>query len=365
MARDRAQIKVSNHFLYSSEWPRVLPSIFKAIGFQFLRLTRVDICGDFEYFANGRLPLRFVQDYLSKPKASRPSFIRKASNKFRAFGVRKTSGVLFETLSWGTRDSAVQVNLYNKTIELAEKTDKPWIREKWREAGLPADFESSRYVWRVEFSINCSAKYLFQHDGLVRDIMLSDVESAGRLQAMWHPLVSQFFEFRLLTAADVRARRRVKDLQPVVLFSDVDAASFRFRSFVPSIKASGRTEKILMNKLQTLLDSETLTPNEAENLRGVLSVLGGVYQSKAARAAGQLTADDFLRSFCCQSEKTHNWPSAERHARDVSRLVSMLRTGKRDELQAIDGHLCEWDANMTALESTLRELADILPIDEV
>ena len=362
--RRSAHLKIDNQTLYCSEWPRMLSTIMRAIGFSFLRLSRVDIAADFEYFANGRLPLRFVQDYLSKPTASRPSFIRKSSNKFRAFGEKTTLSVLYSTLSWGTRDSAVQVNLYNKTVELQQHADKPWIRDKWRSVGLPADFEKGRYVWRVEFSLNCSTKFIRDGKlGFVREILLADVESQGRLNDMFAALLPQFFQFKYLTKTDVNKHRKVKDLQDVILFADVDAAPYQFRSFVAGYKSAGRFEKMMFHKLTELYNREDLTTKEIGSISDVLYMLAKIFGDKQAVTAGRISESDLLRSFLLHvgHDKRPRGMTPERKYREVTRIVSMLLGEHKDLASDMHSSFVEWDANMTYLQSKVHELLDFLP----
>lgn len=363
-----AHLKIDNQALYCSEWPRLLKSIWRAIGFSFTRLSRVDICADFEFFANGRLPLRFVQDYLSKPSASRPSFIRKSSNKFRAFGEKTTLSVLYSTLSWGSRDSAVQVNLYNKTIELQQHADKPWIRDKWRSVGLPGDFEKGHYVWRVEFSLNCSTKFI--RDGkfdAVREVLLSDVESQGRLDDMFSALLPQFFAFKYLTKKDVNQHRRVKDLQDVVLFAEVDRAPFVFRSFVSGRKSSGRFERLMIRRLTEFLQGDgNLSEKEAAAFGLVLAKVGTVYDDKQAVTAGRISHEDVLRGFLMNVCQSHpRGMSPEKKLREVTRVTRMILGTHKSEADALAGSFAEWDANMAAIQSQIHDLTSYLPDDLV
>lgn len=252
--RESCLLKVANCRLYYAGWADEVRAILKVLQWRFHHIARIDVCCDFNYFANGRLPLSFVQDYLSRPKQSRPSFIRRGSNKFRAFGEKSTAKLLYETLSWGTRDSAVQVNLYNKSIEL-QHTDKPWIREKWEAVGLLDGKQPNgkqAYVWRVEFSINPAAvgwKSTADIDRVVREMSLEDVATQGQLTTTFAALLPRYFQFYFLTANDVRERRRVRDLTPVVLFSDTDKASFVPAS-VRYFRKSTRTDRALFRKLQ-------------------------------------------------------------------------------------------------------------------
>ena len=62
----------------------------------------------------------------------------------------------YRSVTWGTRSAPVQVQLYNKTKELQEKTLKHYIVDAWKNAGL----DVSRTVWRVEIRIQGRGKGL-------------------------------------------------------------------------------------------------------------------------------------------------------------------------------------------------------------
>ncbi|MBO5423688.1 MAG: hypothetical protein J6A06_07870, partial [Fibrobacteraceae bacterium] len=78
------------------------------------------------------------------------------------------SGQEWNSLSWGSKTSAVTTKMYNKTLELHDpKTDsyaKPYIRQAWKIAGLVDDWQRVTKddvpvnVWRVEFSLRSAVK---------------------------------------------------------------------------------------------------------------------------------------------------------------------------------------------------------------
>lgn len=356
-------VKVANCQLYQSQWSNVLQMMLRALGIRFVRIARVDVCADFEYFANGRLPLKFAQDYLSKPTASRPSFIRKSSNKFVARGVKAFDKLLFETIQWGTRDSAVQVNLYNKTRELQSVHDKPWIRAKWRDYGLPDDIskQARRFVWRVEFSLNPSLKYVQDRSlSRLREIMLSDVDSQRALDGIFTTLVADYFQFYYLAPSDVKGKRRVKDLRPVVLFSNLDAAPYKLRTFVAA-HGSCRTERMLLRKVDDILSFyKDLSPDEFDALTKARDVLAGVFHVSELESEGRTTGNDILTAFFkTLVPKAQWWQSREQHSREVLRYVDMLKNS--GATQAFNQHYREIDALLDEMRDEVARLLEGAP----
>ena len=364
--RHSMQIKVHNAALYCTQWPSILQMAMRALQAKFVRIVRVDVCADFEFFYNGRLPLRFCQDYLSRPTASRPSFIRKSSNKIRCQGVKAFDKLLWETLSWGTRDSAVQVNLYNKTKELQAVHDKPYIRERWAAHGLPDDVSKTakRFVWRLEFSLNPSAKFIvekgspFAH---LREIMLSDFESYTALRNIFSAIVPQFFQFYYLTKDDVRSGRRVKDLQPVVLFSDLDAAPYKIQGYSSS-RVSGRTESIMIRRLESILRVESLTPTEFEAIESTLKTLRTLYAKRKEQHDGQLLPVDVLRAFFRTLDNSRggfHWLSMEQRKRELDRFCEMVL--KRREYSDFEESYREFDELLERMRADLQQITDTAP----
>lgn len=135
-------------------------------GFHFQRLSRVDIAYDFVRFDYGDDPQRFIQRYL----AGRYAKINQA--RISAHGVDEWQGRTWNSLSWGAKSSMVKTRIYNKTLELREVKDKPYIRQAWQASGLVDDWvtltktdskgnTTTPVIWRLEFEIKSSTRNWF------------------------------------------------------------------------------------------------------------------------------------------------------------------------------------------------------------
>lgn len=58
------------------------------------------------------------------------------------------SGNRLETITIGSK-SSLQIQIYNKTAEIRNSSNKTWLFDVWRQNGTDIDFEND--VWRVEF----------------------------------------------------------------------------------------------------------------------------------------------------------------------------------------------------------------------
>lgn len=301
---DRAtscQVKVDNSRLYYSRWAESLHALLRALRWRVQFVSRIDVCADFNYFANGRLPLSFCQDYLSQPTKNRPSFIRHSSNKVRAIATRTLRSLNYETLSWGTRDCAVQTNLYNKSLELETKCDKPWIRQRWIEGGLlHGEIDGKKhYVWRVEFSINPSALMILKSDcdEVIGNLNINNVCNPAALIETWNILHPRYFTFHFLTReATNDPKKRVRDLPIVTLFERDNCVKYTVKG-MQYYNKSTRTDKLLIRRLLESIDREDLTGEEKESVARVVDYLFRRTFQKQADYAKENMASNVLTQY--------------------------------------------------------------------
>lgn len=162
-------IRLCNRTCYYENAAKLLSDFLERYRYIFVRIARIDLCLDFELFDSGDSPQRFVQRYVSG------RYSRMFTADLRAVGKDMWDGRQWNSLSWGSYKSKIGTKLYNKTLELKEKKDKPYIRQAWALAGLVDDFqrlvrtdkhgrEYSPQIWRLEFSIRSSVKRWFVVD---------------------------------------------------------------------------------------------------------------------------------------------------------------------------------------------------------
>lgn len=156
-------VRLANRTCYYNDAADVMARFLDTNGFRFVRISRIDIALDFETFDSGDVPSKFVQRYMS----GRYSKINQANIK--SFGRDRWDGRTWNWLSWGSPTSAIGTKLYNKSLELKEAHDKPYIRQAWQAAGLvddavdlwKIDRNGRKYypeIWRVEFSIKSGTR---------------------------------------------------------------------------------------------------------------------------------------------------------------------------------------------------------------
>ena len=176
-----------------------------------LRLTRVDICLDFERFDEGDDPAKFLRRYLQN------RFAKINQGNITAHGTDRWDGQVWNSVSWGSPTSAIGTKFYNKTLEMYDPTTntykKPHIRWAWYLCGLIDDFhtctkktEDGQYtpqIWRVEFSIRSAVKRWFRielngHERKYQSIhnTLDMYDSRDKLLTMFAALSQHYFHFK-------------------------------------------------------------------------------------------------------------------------------------------------------------------------
>lgn len=159
---NECHIRLTNRSCYFDNAAELLERFLRIHGYDDVRISRVDVCLDFVKFDKGDDPQAFVRRYF------RHKYAKINQGNISGHGEDTWSGQEWNSISWGSKYSAMETKMYNKTMELYDvKTDsykKPYIRQAWCIAGLIDDWQRVTKngervdVWRVEFSIKSAVK---------------------------------------------------------------------------------------------------------------------------------------------------------------------------------------------------------------
>lgn len=164
-------VRLTNRTCYFNQPIQLLQTFLEQYGLHLQRISRLDICLDFTKFDYGDDPGDFMARYFKH----RYSKINQAN--IRAHGKDMWDGRLWNSVAWGNDKSMIGTKFYNKSMELREKADKPYIRQAWCAAHLIDDADTGEKftknddgtitttkpdVWRVEFSIKSSTRGWFR-----------------------------------------------------------------------------------------------------------------------------------------------------------------------------------------------------------
>lgn len=251
-------LRLCNRSCYIEGCAQLLSDFMEQHNIQFKRISRIDIALDFEKFDKGDNP----QDFLARYLNGRYSKVNQGN--VRAYGKDLWDGRFWNSVAWGARKSMIGTKLYNKTLELREAHDKPYIRQAWAAAGLVDDFiqltkkgkDGAYYkpeIWRVEFSIQSSVKgwYTMEHDELGNPKKhsfrntLDCYKTRGDLLRVFASLANHYFHFKHFEADQRKDRCKDK-----VLFDfKMDEETFYKIDKVATAKPADNAAAALRRKL--------------------------------------------------------------------------------------------------------------------
>lgn len=162
-------IRLSNRYCYHNDAINLLSEFLIRYGYTVNRIFRLDLALDFEKFDKGDNPHDFLRRYMAGKytKVNQTNLTGHAKDRWEFRD--------WNSCSWGSPKSMISTKLYDKTLELKEVKDKPYIRYAWFRSGLVDDWveltkkapDGTTYtpnIWRVEFSIRSSARGYFVID---------------------------------------------------------------------------------------------------------------------------------------------------------------------------------------------------------
>lgn len=109
-----------------------------------------------------------------------------------------------QAITWGSKSSGHQVQLYNKTDELIQVKYKHHIAESWQRAGL----DLTRDIWRLEIRVTSESMYMETlQNGFRHTLTASDFAIEEQIETLFNDYANKYFRFYSLSLAD----RRTKD----------------------------------------------------------------------------------------------------------------------------------------------------------
>lgn len=230
-------IKFDNWFLYRTEVQRTVPKLLSELGLEFKAISRIDLCSDFVEFDNGMNPENFVRRFLAD------KILRYGKTSFSTFGSHSAKHEhrnRFETLRFGTVHSDVATYLYNKTKEMNDKINKPWIRALWDKHGM----DTTKDVWRLEFSIKSSNKTMVnQETGEFMPMNSIDILKPEMQRLVYAIMINKYWKFYHNDGQKKKSRMK-----------EVKCFAREFENYVltdnEEERDSSRTDKIFIRKLE-------------------------------------------------------------------------------------------------------------------
>lgn len=306
-------LRLVNRYCYFENAAQLMREFIDRYHFTFQRISRVDVCLDFEYFDSGDDPYKFIVRYLN----GKYSKINQAN--VHSHGTDRWDGRDWNSLSWGSPLSDVGTKLYDKTMELYDPVTKhfgkPYIRQAWLLCGLVDNFtyctktmpDGTIYhprIWRLEFSVRSSAKkwFVIHPNGNDKQYLsvpntLDCWDDRGKLSTMFFSLVRHYFHFKYYYEGIRKDRCPDK-----VLFKlhNQEAVYKVGRDSVASSAVQDRALLSLLNKLKNLRDQSY----ETDFKKACSIIINSLESSTLVVESGSLLSrDEIIAAQIALSEK--------------------------------------------------------------
>ena len=250
--KNACHIRLCNRTCYEIDPVNHLRAFLLTHDYTYKSISRIDIALDFNVFDNGMKPENFIMKYM------RGKIAKINQSNVSAHGTDEWSRRVFNSLKWGSPSSPVSTKLYNKTLELKQGQDKPYIRQAWETAGL----DTSQDVWRVEFSLSAQMQSLQSlKSGEMFKKSIIHYDSRERLLKQFYILANKYFDFRTLLCnrkSDGKLVYVRKYLCPKIELFRFDSSLVPYKPIrnVTKQKRPDRIYKILINKLSAIIDDD-------------------------------------------------------------------------------------------------------------
>lgn len=244
-------LRLSNCACYSIKPIDRLRAFLLAHGYLYKSISRIDICLDFQEFDADYSIKQFCSDYM-QGKLSKVN-----QNKLHCHGCDQWSGRVMNSFKWGANRSPNNTKLYNKSQELKECGDKPYIRDIWQQAGL----DPSRDVWRIEFSMTSQFQNLKNlKNGEIVKKDLSSYDDRQKLLFQFYIMYNRYFDFREVEFKEDGSYKRKYDCKRVTLIKPNLNEDICFVPIRPpkNDPEPSRTVKTLIKRLEEISADGTI-----------------------------------------------------------------------------------------------------------
>ena len=277
-------IKIENRVLYSAKYIELLYELMGALKCTYKGITRIDLCYDCNKYFNGRSPSRFINQFISKGVGKKGYIYRVGSDRFAAYGCKnRTSSAKVSSIRFGSEKSRIGAYIYDKTIELEEVKDKPWIRQMWEENGIVSN--EKEHVFRSEISIKAQGTDILNMcTGELFRLSPNYLEHYENLRKIFHFYAKKYFDFRICNGQ--KNKRNYDQMQIFECDTAITCKPFSINKCADT----GRMEKICYNKIKTL--SETYT-DLAEPRRKALQCALDFLQELSGIKMGKVTQEHY------------------------------------------------------------------------
>ena len=245
---DTVIIKIGNEFLYRPDLWSNVNALIEWLGIVVKGITRLDLAVDFQYFLNNLLPSNLISNFVNN------KYLKNGLAQFKIIGTQKET-MNFEYLRFGSGESDISAYMYNKSKELKDVKNKPWITEVWQKTFI----DNTLDTWRLEFSLKSNQIHeLNKVTGELERLTYQSIQNQAYLEQLYTSLVYKYFRFKHNN--NTKNKTEMKDVQ-----------LFKFECVPNAIRVitdkheSGRSERIFLRKLESFNNEMRAIKNERLN----------------------------------------------------------------------------------------------------
>lgn len=251
-------VKFNNRLLYQHDLWEIVDRFIRDHEMTIQNISRLDICADFLRFECSPC-IKFIADFLG-------SKIRrvgrgKGGAYFQHYTSKNVDGCSishldYTGLSFGDKKSDSRVYMYNKSLELQQIKNKPYIKDFWRRVGLIETYAGkdgkvrTRDVWRLEVSMgNKAMKFKDRNTDEVIHVSRDMIGEGADLIKLYHTMIAKLFVF-------IKNHDHITNVtrEPRLDLWGTTPACYD-RAIIRNVSCSTRTERILIRQLWTLAET--------------------------------------------------------------------------------------------------------------
>lgn len=254
-----AVLQLVNRELYKDNFVTPFLYFLERHHFRFKSISRIDISFDFHLLYNGLKPESLIKGImLGKYLKNNQSKVKWNFSSIANVG----KPMVCNSCSFGSLNSAVSTKLYNKSLELKEVKQKPYIIESWILNGLNPDND----VWRIEITIKSDAsKSINLSTGEIFRLTPNNVKLHSDLEDVFFSYAAKYFAFKHNDGK--KNKTRMKDLQ--IFPTERKPTIYPIR--ITEESDSTRSDKIFLKKLHHLHKEIPTHDFEVEQAINVIS----------------------------------------------------------------------------------------------
>ena len=220
MKKGTGVLKILNPILYQQFLYEQIWNLMHINNIQFLNISRLDLCADFNHFEGYPDMQQFFKDFLTlklwkigaaKYKVCANKAVEFDCNYFKMIGLQ-SSRHTYQYLRFGSKVSKVSAYLYNKTQEFRDVKRKNYIAEAW----AANEIDEKQEVWRWEFSLKGDGiKFLNQETKMWQAKNLEMVLDPIQRTQLYNALYLKYWDFRVNDGQKRKDRMKHAALLPV------------------------------------------------------------------------------------------------------------------------------------------------------